>query len=185
MSGRLAVLGLGPGDERYLTPEAAAALADRIWDDANSSNAVYTATTAGAAVEQSIRSFTPTNDSQRLYHSQAVQTINDILQARLALFEQSNVRRPTPFLVVLVFWLFILFASVSLFSPINPMALGAIVVIALSASGAIRSLSSISPTAELSWLAMRCPSTSCARSMVPTLRMNWSAASALGMRQQT
>ena len=28
MSGRLAVIGLGPGDERYLTPEAAAALAD-------------------------------------------------------------------------------------------------------------------------------------------------------------
>ena len=28
MSGRLAVVGLGPGDERYLTPEAAAALAD-------------------------------------------------------------------------------------------------------------------------------------------------------------
>ena len=28
MSGRLAVIGLGPGDERYLTPEAAAALAE-------------------------------------------------------------------------------------------------------------------------------------------------------------
>src|ERR1700758_252689 len=28
MSGRLAVVGLGPGDERYLTPEAAAALTD-------------------------------------------------------------------------------------------------------------------------------------------------------------
>ena len=28
MSGRLAVVGLGPGDERYLTSEAAAALAD-------------------------------------------------------------------------------------------------------------------------------------------------------------
>jgi len=28
MSGRLAVVGLGPGDERYLTPEAAAALAE-------------------------------------------------------------------------------------------------------------------------------------------------------------
>jgi hypothetical protein len=118
--------------------KAASALADRIWDDGkSSSNTTYRATTAGASVEQSIRSFTPADDSQRLYHSQAVQTINAILQARLALFEQSNLRMPTPFLVVLVFWLFILFASFSLFSPINPMALGAIVVIALSASGAI------------------------------------------------
>ena len=116
---------------------AAAAVADRIWNERSSSTTIYLATTAGAAVEQSIRSFTPANDSQRLYHSQAVQTINAILQARLALFEQSNVRMPTPFLVVLVFWLFILFVSFSLFSPINPMALGAIVVIALSASGAI------------------------------------------------
>jgi hypothetical protein len=118
--------------------KAAAAVANRIWDEArSSSNTIFTATTAGAAVEQSIRSFTPADDSQRLYQSQAVQTINAILQARLTLFEQSNVRMPTPFLVVLVFWLFILFASFSLFSPINPMALGAIVVIALSASGAI------------------------------------------------
>jgi Protein of unknown function (DUF4239) len=116
---------------------AAAAVADRIWNERSSSNTIYLATTAGAAVEQSIRSFTPANDTQRLYHSQAVQTINAILQARLTLFEQSNVRMPTPFLVVLVFWLFILFVSFSLFSPINPMAMGAIVVIALSASGAI------------------------------------------------
>jgi hypothetical protein len=116
---------------------AAAAVADRIWNERASSNTIYLATTAGAAVEQSIRSFTPANDSQRLYQSQAVQTINAILQARLTLFEQSNVRMPTPFLVVLVFWLFILFVSFSLFSPISPMALGAIVVIALSASGAI------------------------------------------------
>lgn len=119
---------------------AATAVADRIWNErtlTSSSNTIYLATTAGAAVEQSIRSFAPANDSQRLYHSQAVQTINAILQARLSLFEQSNVRMPTPFLVVLVFWLFILFMSFSLFSPINPMALGAIVVIALSASGAI------------------------------------------------
>jgi hypothetical protein len=44
---------------------------------------------------------------------------------------------PRILLVVLVVWLFVLFASFSLFSPMNPTALGAIVVIALSASGAI------------------------------------------------
>jgi hypothetical protein len=36
-----------------------------------------------------------------------------------------------------LFWLFILFVSFSLFSPLTPAALAGIVVIALSASGAI------------------------------------------------
>ncbi len=62
---------------------------------------------------------------------------NQILQARLILFEQSTARMPLIFLVVLVFWLSILFASFSLFSPLNPTGFGALVLIALSASGAI------------------------------------------------
>ena len=39
--------------------------------------------------------------------------------------------------MVLVFWLYILFASFSLFSPVNPTAFATLSVIALSASGAI------------------------------------------------
>ena len=66
-----------------------------------------------------------------------MQTIDTILQERLILYEQSGTHMPVPFLVVLVFWLCLLFASFSLFSPLNPIAFAAIVLIALSASGAI------------------------------------------------
>ena len=49
-----------------------------------------------------------------------MQVATSILQARLILFEQSINRMPPLFLIVLVFWLCILFASFSLFSPLNP-----------------------------------------------------------------
>ena len=119
---------------------AAAAMIDRIWNDGTARtahNAPFTTTTAGAAADREIRSLSPTTEAQRVYQNQAIQTINAILQARLILYEQSSGHMPAPFLAVLVFWLFILFVSFSLFSPLNPTALGAIVVIALSASGAI------------------------------------------------
>ena len=110
---------------------------DRIWADGTASKMPFKATAAGASAEQAIRSLIPATDSQRLYQSEAIQTLDAILKARALLFEQSNAHMPTPFLMVLVFWLFILFMSFSLFSPLNPTALGAIVVIALSASAAV------------------------------------------------
>ena len=44
---------------------------------------------------------------------------------------------PAPFLVVLIFWLTIIFASFGLFAPINVTVLATFVVCALSVSGAI------------------------------------------------
>jgi hypothetical protein len=84
-----------------------------------------------------IAALSPTTEGQRAIQSQAVELANTILQTRLILHEQSSTRMPLPFLVVLVFWLSILFASFCLFSPLNPTAFAAVTVIALSASGAI------------------------------------------------
>jgi hypothetical protein len=125
---------------RGLVRDAAAAMIERIWSDGTMKrvhNAPFTTTAVGASADRAIRSLSPTTEAQRVYQSQAIQTVNTILQVRLILHEQSGGRMPTPFLAVLVFWLFILFASFSLFSPLSPTALAALVVIALSASGAI------------------------------------------------
>jgi hypothetical protein len=125
---------------RGLLRDAATAMIDRIWNDGTvkpAHNAPFTSTAVGVAADRAIRSLSPTTEAQRVYQSQAIQTVNAILQARLILYEQSSGRMPTPFLAVLVFWLFILFVSFSLFSPLSPAALAALVVIALSASGAI------------------------------------------------
>jgi len=120
--------------------DAIAAVADRIWNEGtvkSSPNAPFTSTAAGDAVYRGVRTLTPTNESQRFYHAQAMQTANTLLQMRLVLFEQSGSGIPVPFLVVLVFWLMILFTSFSLFTPLSPTAFGALVLIALSAAGAI------------------------------------------------
>jgi hypothetical protein len=120
--------------------DAIAAVADRIWNDGtvkSTPNAPFTSTAAGDAVYKAVRSLTPTSDAQRFYQAQAMQTTNAILQMRLVLFEQSGGGIPVPFLVVLVFWLTILFTSFSLFTPLSPTAFAALVLIALSAAGAI------------------------------------------------
>lgn len=124
---------------RQQVRDALPVLVDRIWSDgtAKSADGPFASSAVGRSAFQSIQRLAPGNDSQRHYQLQALQVATSILQARLILFEQSINRMPPLFLIVLVFWLCILFASFSLFSPLNPTAFGAIVVIALSASGAI------------------------------------------------
>lgn len=56
---------------------------------------------------------------QRSLQSRAVQISNDLAQARFLLFVEAENLIPTSFLAVLAFWLVIIFASFSLFSPLN------------------------------------------------------------------
>jgi hypothetical protein len=53
------------------------------------------------------------------------------------LFEQLRSSIPAPFLVVLVFWLAIIFASFGLFAPVNTTVIATFFVCALSVSGAV------------------------------------------------
>jgi hypothetical protein len=61
----------------------------------------------------------------------------EVSQTRLLLYTQSGNAIPVPFLVLLVFWLAIIFASFSLFVPPNPIVAFAFFVCAFSASGAL------------------------------------------------
>jgi hypothetical protein len=61
----------------------------------------------------------------------------DLGRTRVLLFEQLDSWIPVPFLVVLVFWLGIIFASFGLFAPRNGTVIAAFFVCALSVSGAI------------------------------------------------
>jgi len=58
-------------------------------------------------------------------------------RTRLLLFENAGNSIPLPFLLVLVFWFTIIFASFGLFAPRNATAIAALLVSALSVSGAI------------------------------------------------
>jgi hypothetical protein len=79
----------------------------------------------------------PSTDAQRILKAEALQLVSSLAQARFLLFEQSDGGIPLPFLAVLVFWLTIIFASFSLFSPLNTTSFAALTVFAFSAAGAI------------------------------------------------
>jgi hypothetical protein len=84
-----------------------------------------------------LHELTPQTDAQRSIKSQALQTATDIQRSRLMLFERSHAGIPAPFLAILIFWLTMIFVSFCLFSPLNPTSIVALILIALSASGAI------------------------------------------------
>jgi len=125
---------------RELQRQAIGPLIDRIWGERavkSSSGAPYRPAVEGERVYAAIEGLAPQNDVQRNLKFKALQTMSSITESRVLLFEQSDGGLPTPLLGVLIFWLTILLASFTLFSPINPTGGVALVIIALSASGAI------------------------------------------------
>ena len=120
--------------------EAIATMIPRIWTD-GTVHAAHLApmqtSPQGERAYESIRALAPKDDLQRHYRDYALQTSQSILQNRLALYQQSDSAMPKLFLGVLIFWLFVLFASFSLFSPINSIGFAALVLVALCISGAI------------------------------------------------
>jgi hypothetical protein len=125
---------------RELQRRAIGPLIDRIWGERaakSSSGAPYRPGIEGELVYAAIEGLAPQNDVQRNLKFRALQTMSGITESRVLLFEQSDTSLPTPLLAVLIFWLTILLASFTLFSPINPTGGIALMIIALSASGAI------------------------------------------------
>jgi hypothetical protein len=86
---------------------------------------------------ENIEELSPRNDFEHSLQSQAIQTAFEIGQARSLLVEQAGSSIPTPFLVVVVFWLTCIFASFGLFAPRNGTVIVTLFVCALSVSAAI------------------------------------------------
>src|SRR6202048_2909861 len=128
------------GAVRHLMRRGVVVLADRMWRE-NSSDlakaAPFEASAASDAFYAKLQELSPQNDSQRSLQTRAIQTSTDIAQTRLLLFTQTDNSIPMPFLVVLIFWLTIIFASFSLFAQPNAIVIGSLFIFALSAAGAI------------------------------------------------
>ena len=84
-----------------------------------------------------IQKLSPSTDVQRSLQSRAVQVSNDLAQLRFMLFVESESFIPTPFLGILALWLVIVFASYSLFSPLNVTLFTCLSLFAFSAACAI------------------------------------------------
>jgi hypothetical protein len=83
------------------------------------------------------RKLSPQNEVQRSLQAQALKMSIDLGQTRWLLFEQRGSSIPTPFLVLLVFWVTIIFLSFGLFAPPNATVITCLFLCALSVSGAI------------------------------------------------
>jgi hypothetical protein len=84
-----------------------------------------------------IQDLSPQNEAQRSLQSQSLQLIIDLGHTRWLLFAQSGSTIAVPFLIILVFWLTIIFASFGLFAPRNVTVIVTFIVSALPVSGAI------------------------------------------------
>jgi hypothetical protein len=89
------------------------------------------------ALIDDIQQLSPHSEAQRFLQSQALTMALDLGRSRVLLFEQLGSSIPVPFLVVLVFWLSIIFASFGVFAPKNATVVAAFFICALSVSGAI------------------------------------------------
>jgi uncharacterized membrane protein len=77
------------------------------------------------------------SEAQSSSQSQALTMALELSRTRVLPFELLGSSIPVPFLVVLVFWLSIIFASFRLFAPRNATLIAVLFVCVLSVSGAI------------------------------------------------
>jgi hypothetical protein len=89
-------------------------------------------------VYERILKLEPQTGAQRTLQAQAIKIAADTGQMRWNLAaQQSGSSIPTPFLVVMVFWLALILGSFGLFAPGNPTAVLSLAVCALAASSAV------------------------------------------------
>ena len=89
------------------------------------------------ALQKEIRELAPATNIQRELRSEAEKLSGEMLEARWLLIAQAQHAIPITFLVVLLFWLTMLHIGFGLLAPRNTTVIAALVISALSVSGAM------------------------------------------------
>ncbi|MEO8741143.1 MAG: DUF4239 domain-containing protein, partial [Casimicrobiaceae bacterium] len=114
---------------------------DHKWIDLRSLTVMEPSTTTDPLpmerLQEKLRAMSPGTPGQRLAHARALQLGEDLAQTRWLLVEQLGGTIPLPFLVLLVLWVALIFASLGLFAPRNGTFYTVIVVCALSVASAL------------------------------------------------
>jgi hypothetical protein len=92
---------------------------------------------ASTAFYASVRDLAPKTEAQKSIQASALQMSADLARLRWQLNQTDESSFPTPFLVVLVFWLTVLFITFGLFSPKNATVTVILFICALSLGGAV------------------------------------------------
>jgi len=117
---------------------AVAKTVDLMWpSDTGQTAQLDPSTTHAEGLYDEIQALVPQTDAQRALQNQALKAAIDLAETRWLLFEQNKRGIPTPFLVVLVLWLTILFGGFGLLTPRNLTVVFTLLVCALSVSTAL------------------------------------------------
>jgi hypothetical protein len=125
---------------RKLLRQSIPSLADRIWQEevAPVGKPVHFQSTAQSlSFENELQRLSPKDEVQRSLQSRAIAAFTEGAQIRLQLFAQTGRSIPTPFLVILVFWLSAIFVSFTSFARSNLIVTVSLFVCALSFASAI------------------------------------------------
>ncbi len=136
----LALYGPEADSARHLLRRNVASFADRIWRENSSGSGkpeAFAASASAMSFEGEMLKLSPQNETQRSVKALAVGANADLSKTRLSLFTNAGESLPMPFLLVLIFWLTIIFASFSLFAKPNATMICALFIYDLSASASI------------------------------------------------
>jgi hypothetical protein len=140
LDGQLRRIGAEADPVRLLLRKVLAARVEVPWGQQSIRALAGTPTTDGVSfeeVESQIRGLPVTSAEQRFLQARALQLGADLAQTRWLLAEQVGSTVETPFLVVVVSWLAVIFASLGLLAPRNVTVWVVIVLCALSVSAAV------------------------------------------------
>jgi Protein of unknown function (DUF4239) len=124
---------------RILMRQAVPAAVDRIWREKRSAvqDSAFTAASLAEQVNSAVATLRPANDAQRALKKRIEEASAEIARTRVLMFADSEAAILTPFLLILIFWLAVVFASYSLFVQPSRVVLAAFLVFALSISSAL------------------------------------------------
>jgi hypothetical protein len=112
----------------------------RIWPEARlqqRTEPLYPGTVWTRDLPLAIQTLTPQDDAQRAFKTQAAAAAADLGQIRWLLFEQTQSSISTPLLVIMVFWMALIYASIGLFAPPNGTVVVAKILATLAVAGAL------------------------------------------------
>jgi hypothetical protein len=124
---------------RQLMREAVPAAIDRIWHEkeAAKQDTAFTPRSLAEQLYTAIDALSPKNDAQRGLKTRAEQAVADIARTRLLMFADGDTPVLTPFLLILIFWLVVIFATLGLFVERSRVVIAALLVLAFSISTAL------------------------------------------------
>ncbi|HEY2380669.1 MAG TPA: hypothetical protein VGK48_05745 [Terriglobia bacterium] len=87
------------------------------------------------SVQDGLLVLTPQDERQKYLRTLCLTLSSNLIQTRWGLEQRTGHSTPIPFLVLLIFWLSIVFASFGLFAPANPTAMVALLLCSVAVAG--------------------------------------------------